>query len=224
MMIKETDPHMPSPACPGRSRSFTLATAAAALTMVCGVAALVACGGGGSNGTPTPVPTPTPVATPLATPTPVGALNCSPTPPPLYGIRVGVIFDSGNLRRTLDSRPVVDNVDGYCGRAGFGATDKFCFTRQEGDPQATACDYMAVGRAGDTARYGPTWFYNGRPCTAQPGENGCSNHPDNQFLVLTRGDGEYAACAAGDIPVSTNPDRPGNRCGICTIKGKPECQ
>ena len=24
-----------------------------------------------------------------------------------------------------------DNVDGYCGKAGFGATDKFCFTRQE---------------------------------------------------------------------------------------------
>jgi hypothetical protein len=106
---------------------------------------------------------------------------------------------------------VVDNVDGYCGRSRLRATDKFCFTRQEGDPQATACDYMAVGRAGDTARYGPTWFYNGRPCTAQPGENGCSNHPDNQFLVLTRGDGEYAACAARDIPCSTNPDRPGNR-------------
>ena len=37
------------------------------------------------------------------------------------------------------------NIDGYCGKAGFGATDKFCFTRQEGDPEAAACDYLAVG-------------------------------------------------------------------------------
>ena len=180
---------------------------------------LVACGGGSSGGNPTPVPTPTPAPTPVPTPTPFAVGPCNPTPPPLYGIRVGVIFDSGQLRRTLDSRPQVINIDGYCGKAGFGATDKFCFTRQEGDPQAEACDYLAVGRAGDTGRWGPTWFFNGRACTAQQGENGCSNHPDNQFLVNTRGDGEYAACAAPDIPLSQDPDRPGNRCGVCTITG-----
>jgi hypothetical protein len=149
---------------------------------------------------------------------------CNPTPPPLYGIRVGVIFDSGGLRRTLDSRPIVANVDGYCGKAGFDAKAAFCFTRQEDDPQAAACDYLAVGRAGDTGRYGPTWYYNGKPCTAAAGENGCSNHPDNQFLVNTRGDGEYAACAAPEIPLSTDPDRPGNRCGVCTISGAPVCK
>jgi hypothetical protein len=88
-----------------------------------------------------------------------------------------------------------------------------------------ACDQMAVGRAGDTGRYGPTWFYNGRPCTAAVGENGCSNHPDNQFLVVTRGDGEYAACAAPEIPLSTDPELPGNRCGVCTISGNaPVCK
>lgn len=195
----------------------TVSAVVAALSL----AALVACGGGGSsNSTPLPTPTPAPTPAPTATPT---ALVCNPTPPPLYGIQVKVIFDSGAQRRTLDSRPRVINVDGYCGKAGFGATDKFCWTRVEDDPQAAACDALAVGRAGDTGRWGPTWFYNGRPCGAfeQPG---CSNHPDNQFLVNTRGDGEYAACAAPDIPLSQDPERPGSRCGVCTISGGGECK
>jgi len=198
-------------------------TRARAVVTALSLGALVACGGGGSGSNPTPNPTPTPVPTPVPTPTPV-ALLCDPTPPPLYGIQVKVLFDSGAQRRTLDSRPRVINVDGYCGKAGFGATNKFCFTRQEDDPQAEACDYMAVGRAGDTGRYGPTWFYNGRPCTATGTEPGCSNHPDNQFLVNTRGDGEYAACAAANIPLSEDPDRPGDRCGVCTIQGGGECR
>ena len=29
-----------------------------------------------------------------------------------------------------------------------------------------ACDSMAVGRSEETGRWGPTWYYNGRPCTA----------------------------------------------------------
>ncbi len=187
------------------------------------VMALTGCGGGGSG--PTPVVTPTPVATPIPTPTPVSnGLNCVPSPPPLYGIQVKVIFDSGGERRALDSRPQVINIDGYCGKAGFGDSDKFCFTRTEGDPMAEACDMLAVGRAGDTGRWGPTWSYNGGPCTAGPGENGCSNHDSNQFLVNTRGDGSYQACAAADIPLSQDPDRPGSRCGTCTIKGGGECQ
>jgi len=189
--------------------------------------ALVACGGGsGSN--PTPVSTPNPTPTPAATPTPTSALPagmvCDPTPPPLYGINVKVLFDSGGLRRTLDSRPRVINMDGYCGKAGFGATDKFCWTRQEGDPQAVACDYLAVGRAGDTGRWGPTWFYEGMPCSATGTQLGCSNHPDNQFLVNTRGDGTYEACAAPEIPLSQDPDRPGSRCTRCTISGGGDCR
>jgi hypothetical protein len=149
---------------------------------------------------------------------------CDPTPPPLYGIIVKVQFDSGGARKGLDSRPQVINVDGFCEKAGFAATAKFCFTRTEGDPQATACDYLAVGQASDTGRWGPTWSYNGKPCTAGPGENGCSNHPDNQFLVNTRGDGVYEACAAAEIPLSQDPEKPGSRCGSCTIAGGSGCQ
>jgi hypothetical protein len=187
------------------------------------VMALSGCGGASSG--PTPVTNPTPVPTPSATPAPVSTgLNCVPAPPPLYGIAVKVIFDSGGERRALDSRPQVINIDGYCAKAGFADSAKFCFTRTEGDPMAAACDMMAVGRAGDTGRFGPTWSYNGKPCTAGAGEPGCSNHDSNQFLVNTRGDGVYEACAAADIPLSQDPVRPGSRCGTCTIQGGGECQ
>jgi hypothetical protein len=196
----------------------------AAALMGAAILVLDACGGGGTGtgSNPTSVtPTPTPVPSP--TPTPRSALPsgmvCDPTPPPLYGINVKVEFESGGARRTLDSRPIVINVDNFCEKAGFATTAKFCFTRQEGDPQATACDYLAVGKAADTGRWGPTWYYNGKLCSAAAGEDGCSNHPDNQFLVVTRGDGTYEACAADDIPLSKDPEKPGSRCGSCTITG-----
>jgi len=189
---------------------------------------LPACGGGNSA-QPTPVATPTPAPTPTqaATPAPSASLPpglvCDPTPPPLYGLVVKVHNDVGN-RKTLDSRPIVINVGGFCEKAGFAASARFCFTRREGDPQATACDYLAVGMAGDTGRWGPTWSFNGKPCTAAPGENGCSNHPDNQFLLNTRGDGEYEACVAASIPLSQDPDLPGSRCGRCSIVNAQGCQ
>jgi hypothetical protein len=204
-----------------KQRFSVIAVLAAGLAVM-----LPSCGGGGSGSTPTtPVPTPTPTPTPAPSPTPTlpAGLVCNPTPPPLYGIIVKVQFDSGT-RKTLDSRPQVINVNDYCEKAGFAATSKFCFTRREDDPQATACDYLAVGRASDTGRWGPAWSFNDKPCTAAPGENGCINHPDNQFLVTARGDGVYAACAAAEIPLSQDPERPGSRCGTCTIAGGSGCQ
>lgn len=191
------------------------------------LAALLACGGGGSGSNPTtPVTTPTPVPTPAATPTPVNTLPagmvCDPTPPPLYGLIVKIHNNVGT-RKTLDSRPVVINVNNFCEKAGFASTARFCFTRTEGDTQAPACDYLAVGKSPETGRWGPTWTYNGRPCTAGPGEDGCTNNPDNQFLLNTRGDGVYEACVADDIPLSQNPDLPGSRCGKCTITNGQGC-
>jgi hypothetical protein len=149
---------------------------------------------------------------------------CDPTPPPLYGINVKVHNWPGGERRVLDSRPIVINVNNYCERAGFASSARFCFTRTEGDSQSVACDYLAVGKSPENGRWGPTWSYNDKPCTAGPGENGCSNHPDNQFLLNTRGDGEYEACVSADIPLSTNPDLPGSRCGKCRISGGGQCE
>ena len=130
------------------------------------LAGLVGCGGGGSGsptGTPTPVPTvvPLPRRHPCRSPALPAGMTCSPTPPPLYGIAVKVQVGTSG-RKTLDSRPQVINMNGYCESVGFGGF--FCFTRREDDPQAVACDYMAVGQAKDTGRWGPTWTADGKPC------------------------------------------------------------
>jgi hypothetical protein len=174
------------------------------------LATLVYCGGGSSS--PTGTPTPVPTATPAATPTPSSGSPglCSPTPPPLYGITVKIHDDSG-FRKILDSRAWVVNVDNYCEK-NVERSGAFCVTRKEDDEQATACDSMAVGRSPETGRWGPTWYYNGQPCAAI-GEDtvGCKNHPDNQFLVIAKGPGEYAACANPSVPVA------GDRCGTIVI-------
>jgi hypothetical protein len=158
---------------------------------------------------PTPKPTPVPTPTPLKDQLPAGMV-CDPTPPPLYSIRL-----KEHNPRTLDSRPQVINVDNYCAKAGFDPGSKFCYTRTEGDPQSVACDYLAVGKASDTGRWGPTWTFNGQPCS--PNSDGCVNSPDNQFLVLHYGYGTYLACVAPEVPISTDPSRPGSRCGVCKI-------
>lgn len=166
--------------------------------------ALVYCGG--SDSTPPTSPTPAPTVAPTTNPPPVGPLSCDPTPPPLWGFRVKVHLDAGN-KKTMDSTPLVQNMDNYCQLTGQDG-DR-CLTRLEGDPEREACDYMAVGMALDTGRYGPTWYYDGLPChDLAPQEDGCQNHPDNQFLVIAKGTAEVAACAEVE----------GERvCGACRI-------
>jgi len=110
-------------------------------------------------------------------------------------------------RWLLDSKPLVEDMNGYCQKVGFGSA-KYCETRLEGDLQREACDALAVGKAKDTNRYGPTWTYNDKPCISAgaPG-NGCINHDTNQFLAVAKGAGNYLACAADDVPAL------GDRCG-----------
>lgn len=188
--------------------------------------ALAHCGGGAStptgNGTPPPITLPTPTPTPSPTPALPAGMTCFPTPPPLYGIAVKVQVGTKG-RKTLDSRPQVINMNGYCESVGFGGY--FCFTRREDDPQSQACDYMALGQASDTGRWGPTWTADGKPCSDNNDVDGCQNHPGNQFLAIAKGEGLFAACAAPDIPLSTDPRRPGSRCGLCRlVAGEAECQ
>jgi hypothetical protein len=184
----------------------------------CGFAALTLaqCGSGSS---PTAAPTPV-VTVPTPTPTPSSTLGlppgmiCDPTPPPLLRMQLKVHDDSGGAsgdRKVLDSKPLVVNVDHYCDRMGFGSW-KFCDTRQEGDPQRTACDYLVTGKAEDTGRWGPTWYYVSDLCSDFPDK--CANHPDNQFLAVAKASGIYEACAAEGWPVADN----GGRCGTIEIK------
>lgn len=176
---------------------------------------VVQCGGGSSpTSNPTPIPTPTPTATP--TPTsgsglPAGMV-CSPTPPPLYGMLLKV-HGGGADRAVLDSKPIVINVDGYCEKA-TGSGGKYCETRLEGDPQRVACDYMAVGKAADTGRWGPRWYYNDQPCDGANFTN-CANHQTEQFLVAAKANGKFEACAADDVPLWSDG---GSRCGVCNFQ------
>ena len=99
------------------------------------------------------------------------------------------------------------------GKVGAGESVRFCDTRLEGDPQRTACDYLATGKSPATGRWGPTWYWNGKPCD---GENftSCANHQDNQFMAIAKTSGLYEACAGPGVPI--HPD--GQACGGKTIK------
>ena len=198
-----------------RSTSFLLPIGAAALTM----AALFACGGGDNGTTPT---TTTATTTTTTLPAPVG-LTCSPTPPPLYGINIKVHAGGDTNRKVLDSKPMVWNVDDYCARIGAGS-GYYCDARREGDASAADCDKMAVGRASN-GNWGPTWYWDGQPCPTDTNP-GCSDDPNgNQFMLIAKGPGRYEACAAADIPISNDPDRPGSRCRTCVIaSGSGECE
>jgi hypothetical protein len=49
------------------------------------------------------------------------------------------------------------------------------------------------------------------PCTDGGSEPGCYHHPDNQFLVIAKGNGVVEACASPDVPVEES------SCGGCRI-------
>ena len=173
------------------------------------------CGAGSSSptGSPNP-PVVTPTPTPTANPTPSSGLppgmTCNPTPPPILRMHLSVHDDSGD-RKVLDSKPLVANVDDYCDRVGFGDW-KFCETRPEGHPERVACDYLVTGKAEDTGRWGPTWFYGQDLCGYFPGD--CANHPTEQFLAIAKSKGTYEACAADAWPVASS----GTRCGTIEVK------
>jgi hypothetical protein len=182
----------------------------AALLGATALLALVACG---SDATAPSTPaTPAPTATPGPGPTP-SALTCNPTPPAIYGMRV-TIRDASGYRKILGATPLVANYDGYCGKVGFDPNQWYCTTRTDDDPARAACDAVAVGRAGDTGRWGPTWYWEGQPCAQTGDQQGCENHATDQFLAYAKGGGEYAACAAPSIEVEPEG---ASRCGVIQI-------
>ena len=201
-----------------RFRYFLLLAAWAGVGMT-----LVRCGSSSSSppGGPTPpvvvpIPTPTPSPTPTPTPTPTpgvlppGMVCSSPTPPPLLRMHLKVHAREGE-RIVLDSKPLVANVDGYCDKVGFGDWS-FCETRPEGHPERVACDYLVTGKAEDTGRWGPTWFYGNDLCAYFPDK--CANHPTEQFMAIAKSTGTYEACAADNWPVAAN----GTRCGTIEVR------
>ena len=178
------------------------------------VAGFLACSNSNNSST-TPTTTPVITAPPVTLPDSPGV--CSPTPSPLYRIDITVQQSDGS-NRTLKASPMVANTDDYCRRL-FGGVGDFCPTRSAGDPQKAACDAIAVGKAVDTGRWGPYWKYVVSnleyPCTDT--DPGCKNDPDNQWLLLTKGQLKFLACANPSVPMA-----PGQgRCGICALNNGP---
>jgi hypothetical protein len=101
----------------------------------------------------------------------------------------------GPAHWTLDSTPQVLDRE-YCRKIGFTDGRTFCPVRMEGATDRKACEEYAVGRADDTDRPGPTWYYNNSLCDGTH----CQNHPDNQYLLwITTIPGTYKACAASGL-------------------------
>jgi hypothetical protein len=103
-------------------------------------------------------------------------------------------------KKILDSRALVGPDAQHC--ASIGYPGDVCVVRNEDDPQAVTCNNLVMGKATDTARYGPTWYGNGRPCRGigEGGyDDGCRNHDSNQFLVFAFGPGTYEACATTGV-------------------------
>ena len=193
-----------------RKLACTLACAAHCLT-------LVSCGS--DPAAPTPVRTPVVVASPTPAPTPTPAKSATlpkgmvcgnPTPPPMLRMNVKIHGYEGN-RIVFDSKPVVPNTDGYCDKAGFGDW-KYCDTRPEGHPERTACDYLVTGISEETDRWGPTWYFDDKPCGTDP--TLCAHHPSEQFMTIGKAKGVYEACAADTTKVAPG----GSRCGTYELK------
>ncbi|HXY38524.1 MAG TPA: hypothetical protein VEQ10_02590 [Vicinamibacteria bacterium] len=190
--------------------------ARSAVLFLCGAVAIgvmAHCGTSPSQPQP-PVTTPTTTTTttqPAGIVLPPG-MTCNPTPPPLYGISVKVWDRTNPNRWILDTNPQVINVDHYCARTNQG-DNKFCLTRPEGDPERVSCDYLAVGQAVDTGRWGPTWTFENKPCDPPGAPTGspCANEPNNQFRALAKGSGTFAACAN---PLARVDETQGSRCGV----------
>jgi hypothetical protein len=153
-------------------------------------------------GLPGPAPTPTPDATPQPSPTPTaspgeGASACgTPLPPPLSDINVKIHI-RGNDAWVIDSTPLVGPDAAYCAAIGFTDGRSMCPVRPEGNPQREACELYVTGRAKDTGRPGPTWYFNGSFCSGRG--VGCENSPENQYQALVYTGGVVRACGMGDV-------------------------
>ena len=111
----------------------------------------------------------------------------------------------GADRWILDSTPLVGPDLEYCAKIGFTDSRSYCPVRPEGNPQRSACELYAIGRAKDTGRPGPTWYRAGRFCTGP--SSGCENNGDNQFLLNVYLGGTYEACASNGVCGQVEADR-----------------
>jgi hypothetical protein len=107
------------------------------------------------------------------------------------------LHGKGSDAWTLDSTPLVGPDAAYCKEIGFTDGRSVCPVRPEGNPERPACELYVMGRAKDTNRPGPTWYFNGGFCTGEV--SGCQNHPENQYLLRIFVSGTFKACSRTDV-------------------------
>jgi hypothetical protein len=135
---------------------------------------------------------------------PQGSGCYKPYPPPVTRFNVKVHLKT-QPAYTLDSTPIVGPDVAYCASVGYTDGRALCPVRPEGYPDREACEAWRVGKASDTGRTGPTWTFEGQPCTGP--DIGCENSPTNQYQVLAYKGGRYQACAENGACGSTFVDR-----------------
>jgi hypothetical protein len=149
---------------------------------------------------PKATPTPTPEDTPEPSPTPGstdGAGDCGdPLPPALSALNVKVHI-RGAEAWILDSTPLVGPDATYCAKIGFTDGRAVCAVRPEGHPEREACELYVTGRAADTGRPGPTWYFGGRFCTGR--SSGCENSAENQYQLRVFQGGVFKACGRNGV-------------------------
>jgi hypothetical protein len=157
----------------------------------------------GASPKPSPTPSPTPEPSPTPTPTPTAGKCGNPLPPAVTRMNTKIHL-RGPSRYTLDTTPLVGPDVAYCKKIGF-PDRSICPVRPEGSADREACEAYAIGKAKDTGRPGPTWYRNGKLCTAKSTD--CENHPDNQYLLWAYGGGNYEACTKDDVCGGVQVDR-----------------
>jgi hypothetical protein len=154
----------------------------------------------GGTPAPSPSPSPSPEGGGQPSPSPAsgeGATECGQPLPPAISVVDVKLHLRGTENWVLDSTPLVGPDAEYCRKIGFTDGRSMCPVRPEGNPQRSACELYAVGRAKDTGRAGPTWYLGGRFCTGK--SSGCENNGDNQYQLNTYVSGNFKACIASGV-------------------------
>ena len=152
-------------------------------------------GAPGPKATPTPEPSPEPSPTPSPGSGESADACGSPLPPVLSRLNVKVHLKLANAW-VLDSTPLVGPDAAYCAKVGFPDRST-CPVRPEGHAERSACELYVTGRAVDTGRPGPTWYRGSSFCTGPA--SGCSNHDENQYLLVVHTSGSYRACGRNGV-------------------------
>ena len=174
---------------------------------------------------PTPHPIRPPPPYPRRSPTPTTtALACNPTPPPLYGIQVKVIFDSGWSCGGRSTRVHASSTSTAIAGRPASARPTSLLDAPGGRPPGRGVRFARRGPGRGHRPLGP------HVVLRRPALHGDRGPTLGAATTRTTSRREHArrrrvrGLRGPNIPLSQDPDRPGDRCGVCTISGGGHCR